>query len=109
LERFGLGGRLGHKPTELSVGQQQRVALARTLVNEPRIILADEPTGNLDPVNRQLVLEILDECRRSGRTVVMVTHDPVAAQRADRQLDLSEGVITGNAGTAGTVASNEAA
>jgi putative ABC transport system ATP-binding protein len=93
LERFGLAARLGHKPTELSIGQQQRVALARTLVNDPRIILADEPTGNLDPDNRQLVLEILDESRRSGRTVIMVTHDPVAAQQAQRRLLLRDGTI----------------
>jgi putative ABC transport system ATP-binding protein len=93
LERFGLGSRLGHKPAELSIGQQQRVALARTLVNDPRIILADEPTGNLDPDNRQLVLEILDESCRAGRTVVMVTHDPVAAQQAQRRLQLRDGTI----------------
>ncbi|MBS0262413.1 MAG: ABC transporter ATP-binding protein [Planctomycetes bacterium] len=94
LDRFGLHGRLGHKPNELSVGQQQRVALARTLVNDPRIILADEPTGNLDPTNRQLVLEILDESCRSGRTVVMVTHDPEAARHAHRQLRLCDGAVS---------------
>lgn len=93
LERFGLSARLGHKPTELSVGQQQRVALARTMVNDPRIILADEPTGNLDPDNRQLVLEILAESCRAGRTVVMVTHDPVAAEQAQRKLLLRDGRI----------------
>jgi putative ABC transport system ATP-binding protein len=93
LERFGLGARLGHKPAELSIGQQQRVALARTLVNEPRIILADEPTGNLDPDNRQLVLEILAESCRAGTTVVMVTHDPLAAEQAGRRLLLREGAI----------------
>jgi putative ABC transport system ATP-binding protein len=95
LERFGLRERLLHKPTELSIGQQQRVALARTLVTDPRIILADEPTGNLDPENRQLVLQILDECRGAGRTVVMVTHDPVAAERAERRLRLADGVVAG--------------
>jgi putative ABC transport system ATP-binding protein len=93
LERFGLGARLGHKPAELSIGQQQRVALARTLVNEPRIILADEPTGNLDPDNRQLVLDILAESCRAGATVVMVTHDPLAAGQAGRRLLLREGTI----------------
>lgn len=93
LERFGLGDRLAHKPSELSIGQQQRVALARTLVTDPRVILADEPTGNLDPENRQLVLQILDDCRREGRTVVMVTHDPVAAQRAERRLMLRDGMV----------------
>jgi putative ABC transport system ATP-binding protein len=93
LERFGLGARLGHKPAELSIGQQQRVALARTLVNEPKIILADEPTGNLDPDNRQLVLDILAESCRAGTTVVMVTHDPLAAGQAGRRLLLREGTI----------------
>jgi putative ABC transport system ATP-binding protein len=109
LERFGLSARLGHKPTELSVGQQQRVALARTLVNDPRLILADEPTGNLDPANRQLVLEILDESRSAGRTVVMVTHDPVAAQRAERQLCLCDGAVSETLGTTKIAASSEAA
>lgn len=109
LERFGLGARLGHKPTELSVGQQQRVALARTLVNDPRMILADEPTGNLDPANRQLVLEILDEGCRAGRTVVMVTHDPDAAQRAQRQLHLCDGAVSEAIDTTKIAMSSEAA
>lgn len=94
LERFGLGERLGHKPTEMSVGQQQRTALARTLVNNPRIILADEPTGNLDPASRELVLQALAECHREGRTIVMVTHDPVAAKEAARTLTLRGGKLT---------------
>jgi len=94
LDRFGLGDRLTHKPSELSVGQQQRVALARTLVTDPRVILADEPTGNLDPENRQLVLKILYDCRGEGRTVVMVTHDPLAAERADRRLVLRDGTVS---------------
>lgn len=93
LERFGLGQRAGHKPAELSVGQQQRVALARTLINDPAMILADEPTGNLDPANRQLALDMLNECRSSGRTVVMVTHDTAAASLADRRLNLRDGAI----------------
>lgn len=93
LERFGLASRLHHKPTELSVGQQQRVALARTLVNSPRLILADEPTGNLDPESRSLVLAALAECHREGLTIVMVTHDPVAAQQASRTLSLRAGEL----------------
>ncbi len=93
LSRFGLTERLRHKPSEMSVGQQQRVALARTLVSNPRIILADEPTGNLDPESRELVLNSLTECHREGRTVVMVTHDPVAAKRAGRILQLIGGEL----------------
>jgi putative ABC transport system ATP-binding protein len=93
LERFGLAERLHHRPSELSVGQQQRVALARTLVNDPRFILADEPTGNLDPASRATVLDALDTAQREGRTVVMVTHDPVAASRASRTLTLREGIL----------------
>lgn len=93
LSRFGLGERLYHRPAELSVGQQQRVALARTLVNDPQIILADEPTGNLDPESRETVLAAFDTAHREGRTVIMVTHDPVAASRASRTLTLRQGVL----------------
>jgi putative ABC transport system ATP-binding protein len=93
LERVGLGDRLDHKPCELSTGQQQRVALARTLANDPSVILADEPTGNLDPESRVQVLELFDEFVRDGRTVVMVTHDPAAADRAQRRLSLRDGTI----------------
>jgi putative ABC transport system ATP-binding protein len=98
LERVGLESRVHHKPSELSVGQQQRVALARTLVNDPAVILADEPTGNLDPQTRRQVLEFFEELCREGRTVVMVTHDPVAAERAKRTIKLEDGaVISGSA------------
>lgn len=93
LERFGLGDRLDHQPYELSVGQQQRVALARTLVNNPKLILADEPTGNLDPDSREVVLQAFDQCHAEGRTIVMVTHDPVAARRAQRTLILRSGQL----------------
>ena len=93
LRRFGLGDRLNHKPSELSVGQQQRVALARTLVNDPQIILADEPTGNLDPDSREVVLKAFDDCHDEGRTIVMVTHDLAAAARAGRRLVLRDGTI----------------
>lgn len=93
LASFGLRDRLHHKPSELSVGQQQRVALARTLVTNPKVILADEPTGNLDPDSRELVLSSLEQCQTEGRTVVMVTHDPVAANRASRILRLNAGEL----------------
>jgi putative ABC transport system ATP-binding protein len=93
LVRVGLIDRLNHKPSELSVGQQQRVALARTLANDPKIILADEPTGNLDPETREQVLEFLSDFSRDGRTVIMVTHDPAAAARAQRVIKLVEGSV----------------
>jgi putative ABC transport system ATP-binding protein len=93
LRRVGLGDRLDHKPAELSVGQQQRVALARMLANDPAVILADEPTGNLDPETADQVIRFFEEFNREGRTIVMVTHDPAAAQRAKRTLKLSDGKI----------------
>ena len=94
LDRMGLADRLHHKPCELSVGQQQRVALARTVANQPPTILADEPTGNLDPDSRRVVLDFFDELHRDGRTIVMVTHDAVASQRASKWLHLRNGEIT---------------
>jgi len=93
LHRVGLGDRLDHKPAELSVGQQQRVALARVLANDPEVVLADEPTGNLDPDASEQILRQLDELNREGRTIVMVTHDPRAAARAGRILHLNAGRI----------------
>ncbi|MEN6497526.1 MAG: ABC transporter ATP-binding protein [Thermoguttaceae bacterium] len=93
LDRVGLGDRLHHKPSELSVGQQQRVALARMLANDPAVILADEPTGNLDPETSQQVIQFLEEVNAEGRTIVMVTHDPRAAKRAKRILRLDRGAI----------------
>jgi putative ABC transport system ATP-binding protein len=94
LDKVGLGDRLSHKPSELSVGQQQRVALARTLANRPRLILADEPTGNLDPALAEEMLDHLQELHQEGVTVVMVTHDPRMAARAQRQLRLSGGRVS---------------
>lgn len=94
LDRVGLGDRLDHKPCELSVGQQQRVALARMLANDPAVILADEPTGNLDPETSQQVICYLEEFNQEGRTIVMVTHDPRAAKRAKRTLRLQGGAVT---------------
>jgi putative ABC transport system ATP-binding protein len=93
LERVGLGDRMHHKPGELSVGQQQRVALARMLANDPAVILADEPTGNLDPETSEQVIGFLEEFNGEGRTIVMVTHDPRAAKRAKRLLRLHAGAI----------------
>jgi len=97
LESLGLGDRLEHKPCELSVGQQQRVALARVLANDPSVILADEPTGSLDPETSSQVIAFLEELNQEGRTVVMVTHDPKVAQRANRTLVLDRGAITSQA------------
>jgi len=94
LERVGLADRLDHKPGELSVGQQQRVALARMLANDPAVILADEPTGNLDPETSQQIIGFLEEFNAEGKTIVMVTHDPRAAKRAKRTLRLQNGTIT---------------
>ena len=93
LTRVGLQDRLHHRPGELSQGQQQRVALARTLANEPTVILADEPTGNLDPQSRAQVMDYLAEFQADGRTVVMVTHDKFAAEYAQRTLQIESGRI----------------
>jgi putative ABC transport system ATP-binding protein len=90
----GLADRLDHKPGELSVGQQQRVALARMLANDPTVILADEPTGNLDPETSGQIISFLEAFNAEGRTIVMVTHDPRAAKRAKRTLRLQNGAIT---------------
>ena len=93
LERLGLGERIHHKPCELSVGQQQRVALARMLANDPAVVLADEPTGNLDPDTSQQIIQFFEEINDEGKTIVMVTHDPRAAERARRTLRLANGQI----------------
>ncbi len=91
LERLGLGDRVDHEPTELSGGQQQRVAMARALVTEPALILADEPTGNLDSHAGAEVTGLLRELHRSGRTIVLITHEPDVAATADRQIHLLDG------------------
>ena len=93
LERVGLKDRAHHVPAHLSGGEQQRVCIARALINDPRIVLADEPTGNLDAQNEEIVLRLLRELHQQGRTIVMVTHDPVVARLADRRIELHHGRI----------------
>src|SRR6267154_1881878 len=93
LKRVGLGDRANHLPSQLSGGEQQRVCIARALINDPKIILADEPTGNLDAWNEEIVLRLLREFHHQGRTIVMVTHDPVVARLADRRIEFHHGKI----------------
>jgi putative ABC transport system ATP-binding protein len=94
--RLGLADRLEHKPMELSGGQQQRVAIARSLVCNPILMLADEPTGNLDSKTGEEILEVIDELHAEGKTIVMVTHDDAIAQRAERVIRVSDGQIIAN-------------
>jgi putative ABC transport system ATP-binding protein len=94
LERVGLASRVGHYPNQLSGGQQQRVAIARALVNDPRIILADEPTGNLDSKTSNEVMALFQELGQSGITVVLVTHEPDIAAFADRIVLVKDGLVT---------------
>ena len=93
LERLGLGDRLDHEPSELSGGQQQRFAVARAIVADPALILADEPTGNLDSASGRDVLAVLHELHDSGRTIVLITHDADVAAAADRQVHIRDGRI----------------
>ena len=93
LERVGLGDRTDHLPNELSGGQRQRVAIARALVNDPALVLADEPTGNLDTETGAAVLDLFDELHAEGHTIVMVTHEPHVARRAERIVHLLDGDI----------------
>lgn len=94
LERVGLHDRIDHKPSELSVGQQQRVAIARMLANDPQIILADEPTGNLDPKMSAEVIQFLKELNQEGRTVVIVTHDKKIALQAKHSMTIDKGIAS---------------
>ncbi|MDG2422474.1 MAG: ABC transporter ATP-binding protein [Phycisphaerales bacterium] len=93
LERVGLGDRLSHRPSQLSGGQQQRVAIARALVGSPSILLADEPTGNLDSATGRSILELFDELHNEGLTIIMVTHDENVAERCNRILRLADGLV----------------
>jgi putative ABC transport system ATP-binding protein len=94
LRSVGLGDRLQHLPRELSGGEQQRVCIARSLVNQPDMILADEPTGNLDEVNETIVMSLIADLHRQGRTVILVTHDPDVARMAERRMELHHGRLT---------------
>jgi len=94
LRRVGLGERLHYLPSQLSGGEQQRACIARALINQPRLVLADEPTGNLDEVNEAVVMSLIDQLHREGRTVVMVTHDPEIGRMAERRIELHHGRLT---------------
>lgn len=91
--RVGLGGRLGHRPAELSGGQQQRVAIARALASDPLILLADEPTGNLDSNTGKEIMDLLDSLHAQGRNIIVVSHDPAIAQHAQRVIVLADGQV----------------
>ena len=93
LERVGLGDRMDHKPTELSGGQMQRVAIARALVNTPAIVLADEPTGNLDSASGHAIADLFGELHAGGQTIVMITHDHILARIASRSVHIRDGEI----------------
>lgn len=101
LQRVGLGDRTANRPGELSGGQQQRAAIARALVTDPALILADEPTGNLDSASTDEVLGLFDELHEAGRTVVLITHEAEVAQRAQRAVRVRDGLIVADGATAG--------
>ncbi|EAI4207916.1 ABC transporter ATP-binding protein [Campylobacter coli] len=93
LEKVGLSHRLSHLPSQLSGGEQQRVCIARALINNPEILLADEPTGNLDEANEKIVLETLQKLKNEGKTIVLIKHNPELAKFADRTLILQHGIL----------------
>jgi putative ABC transport system ATP-binding protein len=99
LERVGLGDRIEHLPTQLSGGEQQRVAVARALINHPKLILADEPTGNLDEANEEIVLSLLRELHAEGHTILMVTHAATIGRLADRRIEFAHGHLVQPAAT----------
>jgi len=94
LTMVGIGNRMGHKPTELSGGQQQRVAVSRALINDPQLILADEPTGNLDTKTGHEIMSIFDEISSSGKTIILVTHEPDIAKHASRVIHILDGLVS---------------
>ena len=104
LERVGLGDRMDHRPNELSGGQRQRVAIARALVNQPSILLADEPTGNLDSVTSEEIMRVFGDLHASGQTVIMVTHEPDIAAHAERVVVLRDGRVESDRLTRGEAA-----
>jgi putative ABC transport system ATP-binding protein len=104
LSRMGLGDRMDHKPSQLSGGQQQRVAIARALVNSPQVLLADEPTGNLDSSMAQEILGVFSELNREGTTIIIITHDPTVAKRTSRVVEIRDGMVVGDSRNEATAA-----